>query len=45
MECDRIGGSFTDGKRESIIYGFSLDEPPGHKKKVKTYRLNNIREV
>ena len=32
MECDRIGGSFTDGKRESIIYSFSLDEPPGHKK-------------
>ena len=32
MNCDRIGCSFIDGKRESVIYSFSLDKLPGHKK-------------
>ena len=31
LNCDFIDGSIVNGTRESILYSFALDQPPGHK--------------
>ena len=45
LKCDCIDGSIMNGTRESILYSFSLDQPPGHKiykePKVKLFKKIN----
>ena len=31
LKCDCINGSIVKGTRESILFSFALDKPPGHK--------------
>ena len=31
LKCDCIQGSVSNGIREPVIFGFALDQPPGHK--------------
>ena len=31
LKCNRVDGSISDGKRESILFSFSLDARPGYK--------------
>ena len=45
LKCDCIDGSIMNGTRESILYSFALDQPPGHKiykePKVKLFKKIN----
>ena len=47
LKCDCIDGSIVNGVRESILYSFALDQPPGHKiykePKVKLFKKINKR--
>ena len=31
LKCDCINGSIRNGTRETIVFSFALDQPPGHK--------------
>ena len=45
LKCNVVDGSIMNGTRESILYSFSLDQPPGHKiykePKVKLFKKIN----
>ena len=45
LKCDCIDGSIVNGIRESVLYSFALDQPPGHtiynKPKVKLFKTVN----
>ena len=45
IKCDCIDGSIMNGRREPILFSFSLDQPPGHKiykePKVKLFKKIN----
>ena len=52
MKCDAFGGSLLNGVRQTILYNFVLDKPPGFKvvrqteiirfKKINKYVVNTI---
>ena len=52
MKYDVISGFFVNGIRETVLYSFALDKPPGHKiykeprikllKKLNKQNLSNI---
>ena len=31
LKCDCVQGNLVNGVRESILYSFAIDQPPGHK--------------
>ena len=45
LKCNVVDGSIVNGIRESILYSFALDQPPGHKRykepKVKLFEKIN----
>ena len=45
LKCNVVDGSIVNGVRESILYSFALDQPPGHKinkePKVKLFKKIN----